>query len=360
MLSSFALTTLSLLPISVNPSSDWQVNTQISSLSYTENNSVYDFVKGNESDYQPGENAFTYDEFSISAQYQGFALSLFYRYEWFLDYSEDAMELYGTTVNGTLIDPNRTYNLSLKTSHINTEGIRLAYMHQFEKVNFYVASAYLKAKELMDGEANGYAELTGSCGDGLECYTGELDLSYTYSEDELFDRQVDAPKSLYGYTFDLGLDWAMSDSWYASLYVQDVFSEILWDESPYTDANATTSTSKVVDGKVKIEPTITGYEGNEDFKQRLPTKYQMALSYQFEPQHLAYLKGFHAYGATLLHVGYQYQFSGSVWGIKLYPEQEALGLEFQHRYMNFSIASKPFDYQESEVIELSLGFQFPF
>ncbi|MGB5445269.1 MAG: hypothetical protein WBM99_07150 [Psychromonas sp.] len=359
MPSSLAVAALTLLPMSIQSSDDWIINSSLYSLSYVENNSIYDFVKGKESDYKSGENAFTFNEFSLGAQYNNFSFSLFSRYEWFLDYSEDTMEFYGTTVNGTLIEADRKYNLDLDVQHINTEGFRLAYMHQLNEINLYFAASYLKARELLVGGANGQASLKESCGDGFECYTGDLDLSYTYSEDIIFDRNVDAPKSLYGYSFDIGGDWIINDSWFGSIYIQDLFSEILWDKSPFTDASATTATTTIDDGKYKIDPVITGYEGNENYKQTLPIKYNVLLSYQFTPQHSTYIRGFHSYGATLFHLGYRFQHLGSLYGLKLYPLEGAVGVEFKNKYIDISIASESFDYQDAELFEFKFAVTVP-
>lgn len=83
------------------------------------------------------------------------------------------------------------------------------------------------------------------------------------------------------------------------------------------------------------------------------------LNYKFHPRHSTYVRGFHAYGAILFHVGYRYQYAGSIYGINFYPREGALGVEFKNRYLDFSIASKPFDYKDSEVIEFELGVSIP-
>lgn len=356
---SLAVAALTLLPMNIQSTDSWIVSSSLYSFSYAENNAIYDFVKGNESNYKASKNSFTFNEFSFGSQYKNFSLSLFSRYEWFLDHSKDTMELYGTSVNGTLIDVDRNYNLDLDVHHINSEGLRVAYIHQVNDINLYVAASYLNAKALLNGHVDGQASLTGSCGDGLECYTGALNLSYSYSEDILFDRNVNAPKSIYGYSFDIGADWVINKNWFSSLYIQDLLSEVLWDKAPFTNATATTATTTIDDGKYKIDPVISGREGNEDYKQTLPVKYNALVSYQLHPQHSAYIRGFHSYGATLFHLGYRVQNSGALYGAKLYPIENALGVEFKNRYVDISITSKPFDHQNSEVLEFKFAVSIP-
>ena len=351
---------LTLLPINTDLPDKWVLASSLSSLSYVENNSIYDFVKGNESNYQVGESAFSINEINSTAQYKNISVSVFYRNEWFLDYSKDTMALYGATTNGKLIDSGKSYDLDLKADHFTAQGIKLGYLHQFNHFNFYFSAAYIDAQTLLTGDAKGNLVLSENCGDGLECYTGDLDLSYYYSEDELFDRRVNKPKSLYGYSFDLGFDWLITEKWFTSLYIQDLYSEILWDQAPITTATATTATTTIVDGKYKIDPVITGKESNENYKQMLLVKYNMLVSYQVNSQHSTYAQVFHANGVTLTHLGYYFQQDDQLYGLKYYPLEEALGVEFKNKYVGFNITSKPFAYEETELFEFNFSLSIPF
>ncbi|MEJ2762711.1 hypothetical protein VV869_01705 [Photobacterium sp. MCCC 1A19761] len=350
---------LSLLPFSAGTGQGIDVYLSTNAMAYAENNSAYQIIKGKEGTYHGSESAFTFNEAALGTRFNQVSFSLISRYDWFLGFSKDTMELYGTTVNGTLIQPDKRYDLYLKTNHIKSDGFRLGYQYDFrQSIKFYGAASYLKAKELMVGETSGWASLTGNCGDDFECYSGEVNLSYTYTEDKLFDRVTDAPQSEYGYSFDVGADWQISKHWLASVYVQDVFSEILWHESPFTDAKATTATSQIEDGKIKINPVITGHEGNRDFKQKLPIKYNALIGYSFDG-HATYMRGFRAYDTTLLQFGYQYQSGAAQYRVKVYPELWALGLEYQGSMFNVAVTSDSFDYQKSALLEIKLGLSIP-
>ena len=85
----------------------------------------------------------------------------------------------------------------------------------------------------------------------------------------------------------------------------------------------------------------------------------MLISYQFDSQHSTYLQGFHSYGATLFHLGYRFQCLGALYGLKLYPIEGAVGVEFKNKYINIGITSNPFDYQHSEVLEFKFGVSIP-
>jgi hypothetical protein len=352
---------MSLLPIQPSERHDVDVFTHIDVLAYAENNSVYHLSKGHEVDYKRAESAFTSNEFAIGTRYKNFALSYIYRYDWFLRFTEDTMEYYGSTVNESLATPNKTYDISLEVNHINTEGLRLAYVNEYNSTQFYVAASYLKARELMEGDLVGDVTLSGSCANDINCYTGDLYLDYTYSEDVLLDRKVAKPSSIYGYSLDFGFDWQITPRLITSLYIKDLISEIKWDNAPFTTANVTTNTTAIRDDRYEVKlASGSGYEGNKDYTQTLPVKYNARVSYQLSNNQHAYLQGFYAYNALLLYTGYQYTYNDTAYGIKLYPMQEAIGLEVNHSVLSFSVTSKPFDYQESELLELMLGINIPF
>ena len=109
----------------------------------------------------------------------------------------------------------------------------------------------------------------------------------------------------------------------------------------------------------KFDPMITGYEGNDNYKQTLPIKYNMLVNFQFNTQHATYIQAFHSYGATLFHLGYQLQDLDSLYGLKLYPLEGAVGLEFKNEYVDIGFVSKPFDYQDSEVLEFKFSVAIP-
>ena len=359
MLLPMAVASMTLLPINTGNNHNTDVFTHLSSMSYAENNSAYHLTKGHEVPYKRGESAFTSNEFSIGTRYKNFALSYIYRYDWFLRFTEDTMEYYGTTVNGTQATEGKNYNIDLKVNHLLSEGLRLAYIHELSNANLYVAASYLKAREMMEGELSGYISRTGDCDTSSDCYSGDLSLDYTYSEDVLLDRVADMPTSKYGYSFDIGADWQINDDWYSSVYIQDLFSKIVWEEAPYTTASATTSRTVVVDGYYKVKPAVRGYEGNENYRQTLPTKYNALLGHQFNPAHSAYLQGYYCYGSLVAHLGYQYFSGNSAYRLKLYPLQEAVGIEYKHSFFNFAYTSKLFDFEESELAELKIGVTIP-
>ena len=350
---------LSLLPYQL-PVENWQLSTQLSSLSYAENNSVYDLMKGNMSEYSESESAFTFNEVALSAQYQEFSVSLFKRYEWFLDFSQDTMPFYGSTVNGTHIEPNKTYDLDLNASHFDSEGIRFSYLYSAQKFRLYAAASYYQPNSFLDGNISGYVSRKEDCKSATNCYSGQLDLSYFYTEDLLLGRTTPKPVSLYGFGIDIGGDWSVNDNWLLSLLIRDVYSEIVWENAPYTIATAKTATSTVVDGHVKLDPTISGIEKNRTYTQHLASKTALRAEYTYNPSHSLSATAFYAYGASLINLGYQYHNTNAVYGFTLSPLEEAIGVNYKNRYINISATANPFDFKKSELYGFNIGFIVPF
>jgi hypothetical protein len=286
-------------------------------------------------------------------------VSLFQRYEWFTKYSGDTMDLYGRTTNGLDLENLRHYQIDLSAQHFNASGLRLGYTQSLGQFAFYAAGSLLSGSDMMAGTISGDALLNSTCGDSFDCYTGDLELDYFYSEDAIFGRKTSKPRSVYGYTFDVGASWT-NERWHVSGFIQDVFSEIAWENAPYTTANATTATVEEKNGKVKLNPVITGYEGNDYFLQSLPKKYSSTIAFAVTPRSTVHIDGFHSYGATVGNIGYLFAKHQMLWGAKYYPLQQVLGASIAHKYFSISAAANPFDLNSSEIIELSASFRYPF
>lgn len=350
---------LSLLPYQI-PAENWQLSAKLSSLSYAENNSVYDLMKGHTSEYSESESAFTFNEVALFAQYQEFSVSLFKRYEWFLNFSFDTMPFYGSTVNGTHIEPNRTYDLELDATHFGSEGVRISYLYSAQKFRLYTAASYYQPSAFLDGNISGYVSRKEDCKSEADCYIGQLDLSYFYTEDVLLGRTTSKPVSLYGFGLDIGGDWEVNDNWLLSLLIRDIYSEIVWENAPYTIATAKTATSTVVDGHVKLDPTISGIEKSRTYTQRLSSKTAFRAQYTYDLSHIISATAFHAYGASLFNLGYQYQNANAIYGLTLSPLEDAIGVNYKNKFISFSFTANPFDFKKSELYELSIGLNIPF
>ncbi|MCM0147555.1 hypothetical protein KCN56_03085 [Photobacterium galatheae] len=351
------LTGLSLLPLTPGSATDSiSPFVRIDSQSYAENNSIYALVKGKESDYQGAHHAFTLNESSVGLRYQNLTFSYFYRYEWFLKHSPDALLLYGESVNRTDMIPDKTYQVDLNVNHSIQQGVRLGWRFEAtEQFAIYLAGSYINATDLMEGQIHG--QVTRSQNNDI---TGQLDLNYVYGEDVLLDRIADKPTSRYGFSSDLGMDWQASDHWFLSAFAQDLYGQIIWDHAPYTTAVANTATAETDEsGYININPIASGFEGYKEYKQRLTPKYRGSLSYLWSQT--AFSVGhFYGYGAELTDLSITQSWDNFSAQLSYTLQSQAIGLVLTHPYWGMTVVSDSLDYQQASQLTVTLYGQLPF
>lgn len=131
------------------------------------------------------------------------------------------------------------------------------------------------ADEVSDGTASGSLMLTES-----NDITGTLDIDYFYSDDLIFNRDVDRPTGI-GYAVDIALNWQPADRFGVELSVNDAFSGIRWTDAPRTIANADSAIIETgEDGLLDVRPIIQGQNSAEDFWQRYDQRTTVAGYYQ--------------------------------------------------------------------------------
>ncbi|WP_423840546.1 hypothetical protein ONE56_17070 [Vibrio mytili] len=346
---------LSFIPLSL-PNDSTQIFTDIHVSGYAENNEIYPLIKGHPGHYSTSEHAYTLNQAEIGVRMGEFSVSLFSRYEWYLNYSPDAMLLYGESVNGQDMQAGKAYDIDLNVEHLVSNGLKLGWSHDWsESFSSYVSVSYLEAREVMSGRLNGHVQhLQGQNYDGL------LNLNYVYSEDVLLDRELSGDqKSHFGYSSDVGLNWMPTDKWFVSLWAQDVLNAIKWRGVPRTRATADTATAETdEDGFVSIRPTVTGREDDTDYTQHLPTKYHSRVSY-IAHQNAFGLKSLYVDDLWLVDAEWFARWSNQLFTQVTYNIQsDAIGLKAQWYGLTLGVASDSIDYQDAEHLNVNIGFGF--
>ena len=350
------LPSLSLFPLS-EPNTDWQLFSQNQAFGYSQDNAIYPLVKGKKMAYTPAKHALTFNQAELGVRYQHLSVSLLSRYEWYLRFSPDTMRLYGESVNRQDMQTGKRYYVDLRVEHLISQGIKLAWTSDVSQPwIWHLSASYLQASEMMSGRLHGHA---GDTGQGE--YTGLLQLDYTYTEDALLKRKVDAPSSYFGYTTDVGVSWQFHEHAFASLLVQDAYSAIYWQDMPYTSATANTATAETDEnGFVSIKPLVNGVEGFRDETQRLPVKYHARVGL---------INGQQAYGIKSLYVDKLWLTDlewTSQWRNNLHSrlsynwQTGAIGVEGRWRWFTLGIKSDHINYQQATFLALNLGIVVDF
>ena len=223
-----------------------------------------------------GDIAFTYNKAELGVGLKNLELSFFQRYDYYIEFSPDTMNLWYGVENLKDIYKNRVFDIFLRANHQRSSGVTLAYTYRFDQsLQVKLAASYLHSDRLVDGLLTG--RILKSDGD----YAGDIYVDYNYTEDVLFDRKVDTVTGD-GYALDIFLDWDPSDQLTINLSLEDVISKIFWIEVPATTAKL--SSDRVVfndDGTITSKPNLSGNQGFRNHTQRLPLRADLKAHYHF-------------------------------------------------------------------------------
>ncbi len=343
---------LSFIPLP-QPDNHIQLFTDFDVSGYAENNQIYPLIKGNKGKYLTSEHAYTLNQAEVGTRIGEFSFSLFSRYEWYLHFTPDTMQLYGESVNGLDMQAGKVYDVDLNVEHIVSNGIKLGWSHDWNtQFSSYISVSYLEGRELMSGRLYGHVQhLQG------QDYSGQLNLNYTYSEDVLLDRKVEGQRSHFGYSTDLGVNWMPTEQWLVSVWAQDLFNAIEWKHAPRTRAKADTATSETdSNGFVSIRPTVVGNEDFSKFTQHLPTKYHSRFSYLFDNKAVG-VKSLYVDDLWLVDIEWFARWSEYLSTQLTYNLQsDAIGMKAQWRGITLGLSSDSLDYQDAEQLNINLGF----
>ena len=102
-----------------------------------------------------------------------------------------------------------------------------------------------------------------------------------YDKNLIYERQDTGSGSGAGYSFDLGLSYALRQGMRAEVLWRDIGGRIYWKNIPYTTAEAISDVKEYdSDGYQIYRPTIRGYESYKNLTQKIPLKTDILFSYR--------------------------------------------------------------------------------
>ena len=305
--------------------------------------------------YEAGKHSFTHNRWELGAKYKQWKAAYLIRYDYYLNYSEDAAELIYADKNDIAIEKDRQYQVWLEAIHARTTGLKLGYEWQANS-NFSAALdvSFLQAKSYIDGELGGdFAVLQ-------DDYSGQVSLDYVHDKDRLLKRVVDRSVG-YGFATDLRFNWQVDEDWALDFEAIDLFSTLYIDDAPYTQAQATSNRVNFdPDGKIDVKPALTGRIGYRNHRLvfprqlRLAGEYSMNSEWRFSGQLYRYddlnfpSLGFTKALSSTLDVESQFEFvskavtlrlAGDTWDVQItsdeikLDEAKTFGLAFSYLYL---------------------------
>ncbi len=317
--------------------------------------SVWDTLNGWEGEHGGGEIQYLSSWFEAGLRGEAWGIGGLYRRDYALWFTPDAAELYGAIANDEQLPTGRQYQVELQAHAIIAKGLRLSWQHEWQstlKTGFGLA--LLEADYMLDGSINGTATATGA-----KSYTYSAWADYAYTEDLLFERDLDEANRGYGVALDARVEWAFRPDWRLDLLARDLPGLIWWQELPYTQATAQSDRSRTdASGYRSWDPLVSGYEGNHGrYRQRLPPRLQGELYFSGWPPMLA-AGVHHQFEDTLVKLGAGWQAEG--WSLLgwYWLEDGAVELAARWQQWQLGLGVDSLDWQQARFVTLSLGYRY--
>ena len=328
---------------------------QADSLSFSEPVPVHGYFNDWRTPFHGGERGLTYNYAEAGIVEGNWALGLVARYDEYLHFSPDTAELYYRTTNHLPLQQGRHYAVDLHAQQFAARGLRLGFHYPLQPaLTIGVGLSYLRGTQLTDGALRGEAVAINA-----KDYNYNIAVDYSYSEDHLFKRQVDTPTGQ-GYSLDLSLDWR-TERLAAHLRVTDLLGRLYWHDAPYTTATATSDTKAYgPDGYLIINPTLSGYEGNSSFAQRLPTRAHLNIRGTVTDTVDVIADIYYTELKTFTPLGVSYRYNKARTELQYDWQTGAVTLGYQGTHFKVRVTSDNLDWQQARTLGLSLEARMTF
>ncbi len=301
-----------------------------------------------------GDVAFTTDRIEVGAEWKQWKIGVFRRYDYFYEFTQDTALLKYSAENNQDLTPGKQLDIYLSANTLIANGLRLAFTHTIDNTNFSVKASYLNAKNLTYGYFAGNAKAVSEKDYDLNFY-----VDYYYSEDKLFDREVEPPGGD-GFAVDINVNWQIKQ-WNFGLDIKDLLARIYWRDTPRTTATGNTDTKRFDEnGFLIFDPVISGLETNQNFIQVLPKKIYFTTSYVWNDYSILLdvqdfeIKRFYSIGAGTNknsdeRMAFFYNFTA-----------QALKFSYQNQWLVFSLTSDEIQLQKARTFALEFSVAYAF
>ena len=334
---------------------DAYVNTSI--FAYSEPVTIRSALNDWEGGFRNGSSTITHNWLETGVSYKKWKLGILKRYDYEMEFSPDTAEFMYRTKNKQALQTGKTYHLDLKARHSFSDGVSLSRdFNPTENMSLTIGASYLRGRHLTEGTLQGTATTLAD-----NDYDFEFGVDYFYSEDSLFDREVQAPEGQ-GYSIDLSLIWEPNKDFTTMLTVKDLIGRIYWENAPHTTATATSDVKEYDEnGYVVYKPHLSGVESNKDFTQTLARKITFMAGYQVHQDIQILGKIYHTKANTFYQAGAEYLFTDATQLQFLYMhDTNAVTLALKKKDFYFAVTSDSIDFNKAHTFGLNLYWLYQF
>lgn len=288
-------------------------------------------------------------------RYGAFSLAFVLRHDVEINSNRDTAELYFLASNRSNLPVGRRFDINLDAYEAEMRGLRLAWHGDWQnRLLFSLGLSLLDGTQLTDGKIIGNATVVAE-----NDFDFDLNVDYFYSEDALFERQVEEPEGQ-GFSIDFRLEVPLKN-WHVDLHIRDLIGQINWSDAPFTTARANSNNKSFDDqGFVQFAPSLSGIENNRSFRQRLRPWGSLTAKWQPSEMLLINTK---IYGTqTQQHAEFsggikqQHWQSFAIW----VPDQQAFGLSLEHRFFYLRWVTDQIDFEKARYLNAEFTLRYPF
>jgi hypothetical protein len=299
----------------------------------------------------------TYWKAETGAIVNSWRVAGFNRGELFIDTNRDTVEFFYRNKKHLDLPTGKQYDINLAASGFAAYGVEISYGRKLDALITGLAAGvtlrYLNPQTLQDGAVTGIVTPNGP-----KSYDFDLKLDYAYGRNILYKRKDEHLGHGYGYSADAGLLF-QSPHLRLEALVRDIAGTIVWNSVPYTNAVAGSDTiTTSPDGYQEFRPTIHGFEGHKEYRQRIPIKTDLIAKYGYGPvaatctvnfietRPLYWLEAEYRFSdSAALSIGYNVNYSAVIAGANIagfeldvvtdevtFSAAKALGLRLSYKY----------------------------
>ena len=313
----------------------------------------FDGVKGVEF----GQQTLTRDVVELGSREKQWSLSLFSRYDYYLSYHPDVMELLYLEANDKPLVPGRSFDFGVRARHWRAQGVKVGWSFNYQPFDLKLTVGLFDADQIIEGRVDGIVSA-----DSAGALTGNLEIDYAYYNDYLFRRPLTERPSGHGYTADLALEWRVSDRTQINLTINDLVGEVSWNSAPYTQAIVNTDRSVRVNeqGLLEIRPILEGQEGFGSVQQRIPTFYQLNTTLNLTPSidtslHWRRLESVDFYQLAVK----RHWRAGQSLELSYDMEHQAYGMAWQANHVELGLFSDDWSLEEAHYLVFQVSLLIP-
>lgn len=302
-----------------------------------------------------GNFAFTHNQAELSYKEGRFELSLFARYDYYLRFNRDTVDLAYQYKNDLPLDEGRVYQLYLDAKHIRANGVGYSYYFSpAAKWSSKVRLNLLRALEVKEGGMQGFLVSR------EDDYDADIGLDYIYSEDTLLKRPPESVRA-HGYGFDIDVGYQPTARLGVALALRDVLTRLEWDDVTYTRARLTSNNvSFDENGTIQTRPALSGIESYRDETQRMPLRAALAADYQLSEKNAVNASLFSYDGRVFPRLGGSQQVGQFLVSADVDLRSRALAVGAELSGLSLMLRSDNTDWEKASHLAFSLAYHYRF